>query len=176
MPGMMADMMAAIDRGIGADVLLDAVAANVLSGYATTDTAAALTWSIVLSMISGIESDNFVAEGFAMSKSVFYKLAATQKGTNLGFIMDFLSGNNRGKVAGINASGSAFLPVHDTNKYDMIYGDWKQSYVGFWGGAQLLVDPFTSSDDGETKITFGRLADVVTNPYAFSSIRNILTT
>ena len=176
MPQMMSDMLAAIDRGVGAAMILDAVAVNVMSGFATSDTAAALTYAIVLSMISNIESDQFVAEGFSMGKGVFYKLATTVKATNQSLIIDFMSGKNRGKLSGMDASGTAFLPVHDTNKHDIIYGDFKQAFIGFWGGAQLLVDPFTASNEGYTKITFGRMAAVDSNPYAFSSIRNVLIT
>lgn len=173
MPQMMADFITAIDRGVGAALMLDAVAVNVMTGYATTDTKAALTYAIVLSMISGLTSDMFVSEGFVMSKSVFFKLATTVKATNQSLIMDFLKGNNLGTLSGIKSAGTGFLPVHDTDKYDIIYGDWKQGFVGFWGGAQILVDPFTASDDGYTKITFSRLGAVESNPYAFESIRNV---
>lgn len=173
MPQMMADMLAAVDRGIGSALINDAVAVSVKSGYATSDTKAALTYSVVLSLISGLTSDSFVSEGFCMSKGVFYKLATTVKATNQSLIVDFMSGNNRGKISGINAAGTSFLAVHDTDKYDIIYGDWKQGFVGFWGGAQILVDPFSASDNGYTKITFSRMGAVDSNPYAFSSIRNV---
>jgi len=168
-----ADKLMAIDRGIGKALALDAVAVNVMTGYATTDTKAALTYAIVLSMISEIESDSFVSEGFVMSKGVFYKLAQTVVGTDQAMVLNFLEGNNRGKISGINSAGTAFLPVHDTDKYDIIYGDWKEGYVGLWGGAQILVDPFSNSDDGYTKLTFYRMGAVDSNPYAFASIRNV---
>lgn len=173
MPQMMADFLGAIDRGVGTALMLDAVAVSVKSGYATSDVKAALTYAIVLAMISGLTSDFFVSEGFVMSKSVFYKLATTVKATNQSLIMDFLKGNNLGTMSGIKSAATGFLPVHDTDKYDIIYGDWKQAFVGFWGGAQILVDPFTASDDGYTKITFSRIGAVDSNPYAFASIRNV---
>jgi len=170
-----ADMIAAVERGIGNALVDDAVAANVMTGYATSDTAAALTWSVVLSMLAELDGDQFVNEGFVMSKEVFYKLAATVRAssTDSRMILDLLTGANEGKITGIPAFGTGFLAVHDTNKYDIIYGDMKQTFVGTWGGVQILVDPYSASDDGYVKITFSRMAAVDTNPYAVASIRNV---
>jgi hypothetical protein len=173
MPQMFADMLAAVDRGIGTSLVLDAVAVAVATGYATSDTKAALTWAIILSLMSGLTSDSFVSEGFVMSKGVFYKLASTVIGTDQRMVNEFLGGNNRGVIAGIKSAGTGFLPVHDTDKYDFIYGDWKQAFVGMWGGAQLLVDPFTQAVGGHTRIHFNRIAAVDSNPYAFTSARNV---
>lgn len=173
MPQMFADMIGAIDRGVGAALTLDAVAVAIKTGFAASDTKAALTWPIVLAIMSGLVGDAFVSEGFVMSKSVFYKLASTVIGTDQSMVLKFLQGNNRGNIAGIKAAGTTFLPVHDTDKYDFIYGDWKQGFVGFWGGAQLLVDPFTQAVAGYTRIHFNRIGAVDSNPYAFQSYRNV---
>lgn len=173
MPQMFADMLAAVDRGVGAALMLDAVAVNIGGAYEAADTKAALTWPIILGIMSTLISDSFVSEGFVMSKSVFYKLASTVIGTDQSMVLKFMSGNNRGNIAGIKAAGTGFLPVHDTDKYDFIYGDWKQAFVGFWGGAQLLVDPFTQAVGGHTRIHFNRIAAVDSNPYAFTSARNV---
>lgn len=174
MPTMFADMLAAIDRGIGRALLLDAIAANVMTGFATSDIKAALDWGGVLDIINELESDNFVNEAYLMSKPVFYKLAQTEKAaTTAEFIVKGGTGRNKGMIFGIDAWGSSFLPVHDTDKYDILYGDLKETFVGMWGGAQLLIDPFTQSDDGYVKITFSRIAAVETNPYAVASKRNV---
>ncbi len=173
MPGLMSDMIAAVDRAVGSALVNDAVAVAVMSGFATTDTGAALTWNGVLDMIAALKSDNFVSEGFVLSKQLFYELAATEKASGTAkFIVEGSTGKNKGSIFGINTNGTGFLPLHDTTKYDAIYGDWKQSYVGFWGGVQLLIDPFTASDNGYVKITFSRLGAVDSNPYAFASKRN----
>lgn len=174
MPSMLSDMVAAIDRGVGKALLLDMVASNVLTGAATSDTKAALTWALVTSLIQNLDSESFMNEGYVMSKQVFFKLAATVKESGAAdMILKGTGGRNMGEIFGIKAAGSGFLPVHDTDKYDFIYGDWRQAYVGFWGGVQLLIDPFTASDNGYTKISFSRIGDVVTNPYAFISRRNV---
>lgn len=173
MPQMFADMIAAVDRGVGSALVLDAVAVAIKTGFAASDTKAALTWPIVLAIMAGLTSDSFVSEGFVMSKSVFYKLASTVVGTDQSMVNKFLSGNNRGMIGGIKSAGTGFLPVHDTDKYDFIYGDWKQGFVGFWGGAQLLVDPFSQAVAGYTRIHFNRIGAVDSNPYAFQSYRNV---
>jgi HK97 family phage major capsid protein len=175
MPGLMADWIGAVDRAIGKQLLLDAVATTVISGCATSDTGAALTWALTLACMSGLETGDFLSEGFVMSKPIFYKLAATEKASNTAaFIIDFLKGRNQGLIAGIPTFGTGFLPIHDTTKYDVIYGDFAKTYVGLWGGVQLLVDPFSASDNGYIKITFSRLGAVDCNPYAVNSKRNVI--
>lgn len=174
LPSILADMIGAIDRRVGYMVANDAVATNVMSGFATSDTAAAITYAGLLAQISALTSDMFVSEKFLLSKALFYFLASKVKESGTAdYIVNFLQGNNQGRIGGIQAFGTSFLPVHDTNKYDSIYGDWKQSYVGFWGGVQLLIDPYTGSDNGYVKITFARMGAVDSNPYAFNSKRNI---
>lgn len=175
LPSLIADMISAVDRGVGNAAILDNVATNVMSGFATSDTAAAITWAGLLAQISAITSDQFQNEAFVMSKALFYFLASKEKATNTAkFIVDLMAGgNNLGMVGGVKAFGTSFLPLHDTNKYDAVYGDYKQMYIGFWGGVQLLIDPFTSSDNGYVKITFSRMAAWDSNPYAFAAKRNI---
>lgn len=174
LPSLLGDMIASIDRKVGSMVALDAVAVNVMSGFATSDTGAAITYAGLLAMISNLTSDMFVSEKFLLSKALFYFLASKVKESGTAdYIVNFLQGNNIGRIGGIQAFGTSFLPLHDSTKYDVIYGDWKQSYVGFWGGVQLLIDPYTGSDNGYVKITFSRMGAVDSNPYAFDSKRNV---
>jgi len=174
LPSILADMIGAIDRKVGSMVALDAVAVNVMSGFATSDTAAAITYAGLLAQISALTSDMFVNEKFLLSKDLFYFLASKVKESGTAdYIVNFLQGNNQGRIGGIQAFGTSFLPLHDSTKYDAIYGDWKQAYVGFWGGVQLLIDPYTGSDSGYVKITFARMGAVDSNPYAFAAKRNI---
>ena len=173
MPSLMADMIQSIDRGVGKSLVSDAIAVAVISGFETSGTAAALTWNTLLDIIAATISDNFISEGFVLSKELFYQLAATERTSANGkYLLEGGTGKNKGSIFGIDAFGTSFLPVHDTNKYDIVYGDWKESYVGFWGGVQLLVDPYTASDNGYVKLTWSRMGAVDSNPYAFASKRN----
>lgn len=174
LPSMLSDMVASIDRAVGKDLIGKAVAANVLAGFLTSSTGVTTSYAGVLALISALESEDFSREGLVISKELFYALAAMDKSAGSGqFVID-LKGQHRGMMAGISSFGTSFLPVHTTNKYDMVYGDWSRSYIGFWGGVQLLVDPYTASNNGQVKITFSRMADTAVNPYAFASKRNTL--
>lgn len=172
LPALLSDMVAAIDRSVGKDLVEKAVAANVLAGFATTDVAVTTNYAGVLALLSNLNAEDFSKEGLVISKELFYVLAGTSKDAGSGnFVVD-LKGQHRGLFSGVNAFGTSFLPMHDTNKYDMVYGDWKRAYVGFWGGVQLLVDPYSASNNGYIKITFSRMADTAVNPYAFVAKRN----
>jgi HK97 family phage major capsid protein len=174
MPDLMGDMIASIDRAVDSKLLLEAVAANVMTGFATTDTAAALDWNGVLDIIAELTSDNFKRENFVMSKELFYSLAAVERasGTAQFIVKEENGGGQKGDIFGVPAFGTSALPVHDTNKYDIMYMDAAKSYVGFWGGVEILVDPYTSSDAGRVKVTFSRLADTAVNPAGVASKRN----
>jgi hypothetical protein len=168
------DMVASIERGIGSALLLEAVAANVASGYATSDTAAAVAWVDLMEMLAVLNNDLFRSEAFVMSKQLFFKYASKAKESGFPqYMVEYLAGGASGKIAGISAFGTGFLPIHDTTKYDIMYGDMSRLYVGLWSGVQLLVDPFTQSDNGYTKITFSRMGDTAVNPYAITSRRNV---
>ena len=168
------DWIASVDRGIGSAAINAAVAANVMAGFGTADAGAALTWDGLLAILAAIDHSDAVSENLVMSKQLFYKLAGTPKvAGDARMILEGGAGGMKGNVFGINAHGTPFLPVQAATKYGIVYGDFKQVYVGTWGGIQLLVDPFTSSDNGYVKVTFGRMASVAANPYAVASKRNV---
>lgn len=175
MPSMMADMIESIDRSVGSDAINQAVAANVMTGFGSADTGAVLTWKTVLDIIAYVNSDNYRKEGFAMSKSVFYKLAATAKESgDARFVLEAATGKNLGQIFGILAAGTTFLPEKTGTKYDIVYGDWSKAFVGFWGGIEMLLDPFSAKKTGEVEISYSRLGDTFANPLAFASKRNVL--
>lgn len=172
-PAMLGDMVAAIDRAIGKELVAEAATANVLTGYTHTADAAATDFEGVLALMSALDNETFAKEGLVMSKELFYALAGTEKASNTAqFIIQMIE-KGKGYFAGVDAYGTSFLPAAGTGRYQMVYGDWSRAFVGFWGGVQLLIDPYSASDDGEIKITFSRMADVAANPYAFASKRNV---
>lgn len=165
-----ADMVASIDRAISKEMLSKAVSANVLSGHATTDVGAALTYAVVLKLFQGLEDGLFVKPALVASKPIYHKLEGTEVVSGAGrFVVE------GGKMNGELIYGTNHLPIHDTTKYDILYGDFSRSYIGFFGsGVELLIDPYTSGTAGKTKIIWSRLADVAVNPSAFASIRNAI--
>ena len=163
-----ADMVSSIDRAISEEVLAQAVAANVLAGRATSDTAANITYSDMVTMLGGLETETFKNPSYAFSKPLYHDAEAIEKVAGSGrFIIE------NSIINGTGVKGTNHLPLHDATKYDVVYGDWSRAYVGFFGGGvELLVDPFSGATAGTVKIVFSRLADVAVNHAAFASLRN----
>jgi hypothetical protein len=44
--------------------------------------------------------------------------------------------------------------------YGMIFGNWSDVQVGFWGGATLMVDPYTNMKSSIVEIYLERFMDV----------------
>ena len=164
------DMIMSIDRAISTEVLSQAVLANIEASHEAADAGAALTWASLMAIGSGLESDNFRNPHYVMSKSIFANAKTIAKDSGSGqFLVD------QNAVDGIASFGTTQLPIHDTTKYDVVYGDFSRAYVGFFGDAlELLIDPYTDGATGVTNIIFNRLADVVVNPAAFESYRNVI--
>ena len=171
-PQQLADMVASIDRAISADVISKANLANINAAREAADVAAAIDWGDVTALGQDLENDNFLREAYVMSKQVYSNNLSIVKDSGSGqFLID-----GQG-ILGIPAYGTTQLPIHDTNKYDMIYGDWSRSFVGFFGNAmEVLMDPYTDGATGVTNVIFNRIADTAVNPAAFESYRNILLT
>lgn len=165
----LADMVASIDRAISADVLSKAVLANINTDFQASDAKAALTWSALADMGKELEIDSFLREAYVMSRPVYAR--------NLSIAKDAGSGQfliNEQGILGLPAFGTTQLAVHDTDKYDIIYGDWSRTFVGFFGNAmEVLIDPYTDGATGVTNILFNRIADVAINPAGFESYRNV---
>ncbi|MFW6015326.1 MAG: phage major capsid protein [bacterium] len=172
-PELMGDMIASIDRAVSKELLEEAVSANVMSGHGTTATGTAITYLEVLELLEKLEIEDFTNEGLIMSKELFYHLAGTERSANTAKYIIEIQEKNKGRLDGIKSIGTGYLPEH-SSKFDIVYGDWKRAYVGYWGGIQLLVDPYTMADEGEVKVTYSRMADVAVNPYTFISKRDVI--
>ena len=168
----LADMVSSIDRAISLDLIGKANVANINAAREAADAAAAIDWGDVTALGQDLENDNFLREAYVMSKQVYSNNLSIVKDSGSGqFLID-----GQG-ILGIPAFGTTQLPIHDTNKYDMIYGDWSRSFVGFFGNAmEVLIDPYTDGAVGVTNVIFNRIADTAVNPAAFESYRNILLT
>ena len=166
-PQVLSDMVASIDRAVGKDLIVEATDIN--SG----GTSGVTSFEAILSQIATLNNEDFTAEGLILSKELFFNLASkVQTDGDAKKVIELL-GKNKGRFAGIDAFGTSFLPEIATGKYQYVYGDWKRAIVGFWGGVQLLVNPYTYDNEGEVKVTYSRLADVAVNPYTFVSQKNV---
>ena len=171
-----ADMLESVDRALSKEMLAQAVAANVNAAFETGDTAAFLTYANAVNIQSGLEIDDFKRPAYVMSAQVFHYAQGNEKVSGSGtYIVDQNIDRNihTSGIGGQAAFGTTDLPLHDSTKYDIIWGDWSRAFIGMYEGLEILVDPYTGGTAGLTKFIFTRMADTVVNPAGFQSYRNI---
>jgi HK97 family phage major capsid protein len=64
---------------------------------------------------------------------------------------------------GYNILSTTLSPKYttpDPDEYGMIFGNWSDVQVGFWGGATLMVDPYTNMKSSIVEIYLERFMDV----------------
>jgi HK97 family phage major capsid protein/HK97 family phage prohead protease len=64
---------------------------------------------------------------------------------------------------GYNILSTTLSPVDYTatpDEYGMVFGNWSDVQVGFWGGATLMVDPYTNMKSSIVEIYLERFMDV----------------
>jgi HK97 family phage prohead protease len=64
---------------------------------------------------------------------------------------------------GYNILSTTLSPVDATptpDEYGMIFGNWSDVQVGFWGGATLMVDPYTNMKSSIVEVYLERFMDV----------------
>jgi hypothetical protein len=59
----------------------------------------------------------------------------------------------------------------------MIFGDFSQLLIGFYSGVDVIVDPYTGSSAGTTRLAFFQDLDVaLRNDVSFSCKKDLITT
>jgi len=102
-----------------------------------------------------------------------------QVGTNLPMIWE----NGPTPINGYRAAVSNNVPSNLTKGTSTtvcsaaIFGsNWSDLIIGFFGGADVTVDPYTKADTGQVKITLNQFADSgVRQPASFATISDLLT-
>ncbi len=64
---------------------------------------------------------------------------------------------------GYNILSTTLSPIYTTpnpDEYGMIFGNWSDVQVGFWGGATLMVDPYTNMKSSIVEVYLERFMDV----------------
>ena len=180
MPQLLQDMVGSIDTAVASEVIAQILALPALSGFDPASNAAKqLTWADVMKLKAGVKTAQLNAPKFIAGGDLYASLEATAKDAGSGrFIID------EGKIGAYQAVDlQGIVPAiadtaldADTNPtYALVFGDMSRAYVGYFGsGIELLVDPYTFSNEGKLKITYSRLGDVALNPKAFKAIKNAL--
>ena len=129
--------------------------------------AGAPTWDSVVELESFIEkadaTDNALA--YVCDPALKGKLKTTKKDAGSGL---FLSEGN--ELNGQKLIATSLMPTLDAGaSHPLIYGDWSQLTVGYWGGMSFIVDPYTKASSGKIRLIIELYADVaVANEKAFA--------
>ncbi|OCK44375.1 hypothetical protein BA195_06775 [Tenacibaculum soleae] len=151
------------------------VAPNGLLNVITTNidtTAGAGTYKTVVALEGLIDDANATStsRGYLSGTKLRSALKTTKIDAGSGvFVTDGKELNGYGYLA------STLMPVLDTNKHPLIFGDWKQLTVGYWNTVTIMVDPYTQAAKGNVRLIIEGFSDVaVANEKAFA-VNKVMT-
>ncbi len=130
---------------------------------------AAPTWAHVVDLETQAANANALLGtlGYLTSSKIVGKLKTTQKGTNLPFIIDernmqdgFVTMNGY-RVGVSNQIPTNIAKGSGTNLSYILFGNWADLIIGYWGVLDVLVDPYTGSNTGTIRIVNFRDVDTV---------------
>ena len=129
---------------------------NVLPGTVT----GLPTWAAI------VELETLLAGSNVDPQSLAYVLSSKIAGVMKTVKLD--AGSGRFLLQGDTLNGYPYettplLPTLDDGSGGdveaMIFGDWSQAYLGFWGGAEFVIDPYTKSSSNMTQVVINTHAD-----------------
>lgn len=154
-----ADMIKGCDRKITAEVYAVALAA------ATETAAGAITEAGFNALAAAVDMDG----AFAMDRGSFFDAKAVKFDTGSGIRLA-----TQGEMNGVGKTWDG-TPIYYSNLFSdganqqyVVYGAWSELWLGFFGGLEIVLDPFTRARYGEIVMTVNRLADaIIRNTAAF---------
>ena len=161
--------------------VLDNVSGNNIIAMGTNG--AALTYAKVVDMVEAVESDNAILNDasvkFLGNPKVTANLRTTGKQAS-GVEGNFILGQD-GKILGYDYLSSTLVPSDlskgtGSNLSALLFGDFSQLMLGFYSGVDVIVDPYTGSSAGTTRLAFFQDLDVaLRHDESFSVIKDIVT-
>ena len=122
--------------------------------------AAAPTWPEMVSLESAISADNALLGrlSYIVHPTNYGKLKTTSKDTGSGiFIAD-----------GNGMNGYPIVVSNQLTANNYVFGNFSDLLIGFFGGLDLVVDPYTSSSSGTVRVVALQSVDAaVRNPVSF---------
>ena len=72
--------------------------------------------------------------------------------------------------------GSTLMPTLDAGaSHPLVFGDWAQLFIGYWGNVSIMVDPYSKASSGMIRLIIEGFSDAnVTNEKAFA-INKVVT-
>ena len=136
-------------------------------------TAGALTHDTVVNLeglIDAADATN-VSRGYLSDTKVRAKAKVTKLDTGSGL---FLTDGN--EMNGYKYMTTTLMPTLETaSKHPIVFGDWNQMTVGYWGALSIIVDPYTQAASSKVRLIIEGFSDVaITNEKAFA-INKVVT-
>jgi HK97 family phage major capsid protein len=145
---------------------------------------AAISYANIVELIKAVEEDNAIRNDgsvhFIGNAKVTAKLRTTSKqssGVEGNFILE---PNNQ--MLGYDYLSSSLVPSDlskgsGSNLSALLFGDFSQLMLGYYSGVDVVVDPYTGSSAGTTRLAFFQDMDVaIRDENAFSLCKDIVTT
>ena len=161
--------------------IIASVSGNV---QALGDNGAAIAYTDIVDMIKLVEEDNAIlndaAVRFIGNPKVTAKLRTTLRDSADTASSFILGGDN--KMLGYDYLSTNLVPSDlskgsGSNLSAMLFGDFSQLMLGFWSGVDVIVDPYTGSNTGTTRLAFFQDLDIaLRHDDAFAVCKDIVTT
>lgn len=146
--------------------IYDSITSNIQAGAAGVP-----TWDDIVGLETLIKSANAEERNMAYlsDPALMGKLKTTKKDAGSGV---FLSENQM--LNGRKHVASTLVDTLNTGlDHPLIFGDWAEMNIGFWGGISFMVDTVTQAASGKTRLVFNLYNDVaLANESAFAIRKN----
>jgi len=168
-------------EGGGSNEPSGVIASSTGNVVAIGDNGGAISFQDVVDMIEAVESDNAILNdgsvAFVGNPKVTANLRTLSKaGTEAQFVL-----GDDGKIIGYDYLSSTLVPSDLTKGTGtalsaLIFGDFSQLLLGFYSGVDVIVDPYTGSNAGTTRLAFFQDFDVaLRHDDSFSVCKDIVT-
>ena len=140
------------------------------------------TWASVCNLVKEVSQDNGLGGNlwYLTNPQVVGKLRQTAKVGSSDSVMIMNDGD---RLLGYQVMETSNVPSTLTKGSTsstcsaMIFGNFNDLVIGEWGGVDVLVDPYTGSSTGATRVTVFKDVDVaVRHAESFSSVQDYTTT
>ena len=174
------------------EVAIEGGASNEPSGIIATSTGnvvaigtngGAVTYAKMVDMVEAVEVDNAILNDASVKWLGNPKVTAnlrTIPKQGSGVEGNFILGED-GKILGHDYLSSTLVPSDLTkgsgsNLSALLFGDFSSLMLGFFSGVDVIVDPYTGSSAGTTRLAFFQDVDVaLRHDDSFSVIKDIVT-
>lgn len=152
--------------------LLNATGVNIVSIGAN---GGPLTWAHVVQMEALVEAANVDPENGAYVVNAktngYLKTKPKEAGTAVYLVEDGIM--NGYPVVVSNQMPSNLTKGTGTNLSALAFGNWSDVLIGFWGGIDITVDPYTAKSNGLVEIQADQFYDMaLRHPESFSVIKD----